>query len=252
MTSLVLSQPMLLPWRGMFEQAMLADKFVFHDNIPLPRSHGKSKSFQTRVQIKTAGGPQWLSLPIEHGQAPGTLIKDARLAGQEWRRTHLEMIRNAYRKAPFFEHIYHDLLVGIYEHPTDYVAEFCAHGMLELFAYLGIRVPVQWTSNLPIPEDTAGSRRVLEHCLLLETDVYITGLGAMNYIDYDLFERHGVSIRYMDYALTPYPQRHGAFDPYVSIIDLLFNVGPDFAHYLGSEARYWKEMDVEARERVVK
>ena len=52
---------------------------------------------------------------------------------------------------------------------------------------------------------------------------YLTGLGAMNYIDYDLFEAAGVRIHYMDYDLTAYSQLHGDFNPFVSAIDLLFN-----------------------------
>lgn len=231
---------MLLPWRGLFEQAMLADVFIFHDNILLPRSHGKGKSFQTRVQIKTEGGWEWLSLPVDRGGS--MIIKEARFVNQDWRRAHLSQIRKAYRKAPYFDHIFDDLLLGIYQYQTDFVGEFCVKGMVEVFSYLGLEVPVQYTSDLPIPKESASSRRVLDHCLYTSVNKYISGHGAMNYIDYELLEQHGVKIYYMDYSLKPYPQLHGEFNPYVSIIDLLFNVGPDCRKYLGSEARYWREM----------
>ena len=47
----------------------------------------------------------------------------------------------------------------------------------------------------------------------------------------------------MEYKLTPYPQLHGKFNPFVSILDLLFNVGKDSNMYLNAKAVYWKELD---------
>jgi hypothetical protein len=243
---------MFLPWRGLFEQAMLADVFIFHDNIALPRSHGKNKAFQTRVQIKTQSGWEWLTLPVAKSEGPNLLINEARFPNQDWRQNHLRMIRNAYQAAPFFDQIFEELVAPIYEYETELVAQFCAHGMLRLLAHLGVNVEVAWSSNLPIPADLAGSRRVLAHCLHFQADTYVTGLGAMKYIDYDLFETHGVRINYMRYALTPYPQLHGQFNSSVSIIDLLFNTGPACKTYLGSPAVYWRELDVETESRRVK
>jgi hypothetical protein len=252
MPSLVLTQPMILPWRGIFEQAMLAEHFVFHDNIQLPRSHGKRKSFQTRVQIKSEAGRAWLSLPVAHTREERLIIDKARFSGHDWRQQHLKIIEKAYKDAPFFGSVMRDVVQDIYRFPTDSVCEFCMYGMARLFAYLHIDVRVSRSSQLGIPPDMKGSRRVLAHCLHFQADTYITGWGAVNYIDYDLFEENGVRIHYMDYSLKPYPQLHGPFNPYVSIIDLLFNVGPECGNYLGSPARYWREMELAAQHRVVK
>jgi len=251
MTALVLTQPMLLPWRGLFEQAMLADHFVYHDNIQLPKSHGKAKSFQTRVQIKTAGGWEWLSLPVD-SKSPTSLIKDARLASNNWRKVHLDQIRKAYRTAPHFAQVFEELVKRIYALETDLVAEFCMFSMNEIMRYVGIDVPLARTSDLPIGDELAGSRRVLEHCLLFKADRYITGLGALEYIDYDLFEEHRVKIEYMQYTRRPYPQIHGEFNPSVSTLDLLFNVGRECREYLGSPAVYWRELNLDLSKHSVK
>jgi hypothetical protein len=248
MRSLVLSQPMLLPWLGMFEQAALADLFIFHDDIPLPRGHGKSRSFQTRVQIKTQGGWDWLSLPVDRRNAPGELlINEARLPDQVWRKQHLNTIRNAYRRAPYFSTIFEGIVEPLYSFETDSVSEFCIEGMLRLFRHLGLKPEIHRTSALGLPRELVASPRVLAHCQRFDCDRYITGLGALEYIDYDLFENAGVKIYYMEYAKTPYPQLHGEFNPHVTVLDLLFNVGPDFERYFTSTLRYWKEMEV-ARE----
>ena len=49
MTTVVISQPMLFPWVGMFEQVALADVFVHYDDVQFSKG-----SFTNRVQLKTA------------------------------------------------------------------------------------------------------------------------------------------------------------------------------------------------------
>jgi hypothetical protein len=72
-------------------------------------------------------------------------------------------------------------------------------------------------------------------------NVYVTGHGARNYFDHELFERHGISVEYMDYQKIPYPQLHGAFTPYVTILDLIANCGAESMAYLQSGTVRWRE-----------
>ncbi len=55
----VISQPMLFPWAGMFEQIRLADVYVHYPDVQFSKG-----SFTNRVQVKTAGGSRWLTLPL--------------------------------------------------------------------------------------------------------------------------------------------------------------------------------------------
>jgi hypothetical protein len=114
--------------------------------------------------------------------------------------------------------------------------------MRKVWQSLGMKPQTHRNSELNIPRDMNASERVVTVCKRLHARDYISGLGAMNYIDYELFENAGILIYYMDYRLQPYPQLHGSFTPYVSIVDLLFNVGiEDARNFLCSEHRYWKE-----------
>src|SRR5687767_4046334 len=105
MTTLVVSQPMFLPWRGIFEQMRLCDVFVFYDDVQLPLG----RSFTTRVQVKTASGPTWLSLPVARSGRGLQSIRDAHLADQSWRARHLGILRQAYREAPAFDAVWADV-----------------------------------------------------------------------------------------------------------------------------------------------
>ena len=57
-TRVVISQPMLFPWVGLFEQIRAADVYVHYDDVQFSKG-----SFTNRVQIKTARGPRWLTVP---------------------------------------------------------------------------------------------------------------------------------------------------------------------------------------------
>jgi hypothetical protein len=85
------------------------------------------------------------------------------------------------------------------------------------------------------------SRRVLDIVLAVGGNVYVTGHGARNYLDHELFERAGVQVRYMDYRKAAYPQLHGEFTPYVSVLDLIANVGADGVRFIDSPSVHWKE-----------
>jgi hypothetical protein len=71
-------------------------------------------------------------------------------------------------------------------------------------------------------------------------NTYITGWGAKNYIDYSLFESNDIDIQYMDYEKKEYPQLHGEFTPFVSILDLIANVGRAGIENINSKSKSYK------------
>ena len=50
-----------------------------------------------------------------------------------------------------------------------------------------------------------------------------------------------MQVKYMDYRKTPYPQLHGEFTPYISVLDLIANVGADGMRFIDSPSIDWKE-----------
>ena len=87
----------------------------------------------------------------------------------------------------------------------------------------------------------ASSQRVRDIVLAVGGTRYITGHGARNYLDHQLFEDAGIRVEYMDYEKRPYPQLHGEFTPYVSLLDLIANTGPAGIECICSGTSYWKD-----------
>ena len=238
--TLVVSQPMFLPWIGLFEQVRLADVFVHYDDVQLPQG----RSFISRVQIKSANGTHWLTVPIDHARS-GTLINEVIIFDeQDWRRKHLHSIRHAYTSAPHFQSMF-ALIEDLYSHASGRLAEFNIAATEKIAARLGLTPLFLRSSSLAVAGTS--TERLVNLCQTMNCDVYVTGHGALNYLDHEQFERNRITVRYIDYQKVSYPQLHGDFTPYVSILDALANCGDGTRDLLCSEAVYWRDFDVSGR-----
>jgi hypothetical protein len=241
MKTVVISQPMFLPWRGIFEQIALSDAFVFYDDVQLPHGGGQGRGFNTRVQIKNATGWQWLSVPVARPAERRDLINEVRFIDRKWRKKHLHALVTSYKRAPFFDVVYAELVEPIYGLETESLCDFCIESTTRIMNWLGLTPEIFVSSRMGIPAGIDASERVLLHCQRLEGTRYVSGKGGMNYLQHERFDAAGVSVAYMKYDLSPYPQLHGEFNPYVSIVDLLVHTGPEARAHLTSQARDWRE-----------
>ncbi len=235
--TLVVSQPMFLPWTGLFEQVRLADVFVHYDDVQLPQG----RSFISRVQIKSGNAASWLTAPIDRARS-GNLINEVFFfEDQDWRSKHLKSIRHAYSKAEHFQLMF-ALAEEVYSYATDRLADFNINATEKIAAWLGLTPPFMRSSAMSV--GGASSERLVKLCEATNCNVYVTGHGALNYLDHEQFEAKGISVRYMDYQKTPYPQLHGEFTPYVSILDGIANCGAGARELVSSEAIYWRDLNV--------
>lgn len=234
MTVVVVSQPMFLPWIGLFEQMAMADVFVHYDDVQLPQG----RSFITRVQVKTRDGVRWLSVPVDH-RASGPRICDTHICdAMTWRKAHLETLRHSYSRAPGFPDMF-ALAQDVLLQPHSNLADFNIHGMERIAAALGLKCRFLRASELGIGD--RGSDRLLAICAALDASAYVTGHGARNYLDHRRFEERGIAVRYMDYAAKPWPQLHGPFTPFVTILDLMGALPfSDVRNHFKSSAVDWK------------
>lgn len=236
MRTIVISQPMYFPWVGLFEQARLADVFVHFDDVQLPQG----RSFTNRVQIKTRAGSQWLTVPLRRGRGK-QLIQDVVVADDlGWRDQHLRVLKEAYAGAPHREEML-ALVAATLATPSDRLADIATAGFDAILRYFALKPELVQDRSSHHAFATRSSRHLLDLVRVHGGDRYVTGHGALDYIDYDLFEACGVAIAYMDYRKIPYPQLHGAFTPYLSILDLVANAGTAGAEVIVSPAVYWRE-----------
>lgn len=235
MSRVVISQPMLFPWVGLLEQVALADIYVHYSDVQFSKG-----SFTNRVQIKTAQGSRWLTVPLE-GLRLGQRINEVKIQDHtDWRVNHRSLLASAYEDSPWVEDML-DLVDAVYSRHFDSIADLSEASLMALCEYFGLARDRRFVQVADLDIAGASSQRVLDIVRRLGGTQYITGHGARHYLDHDLFEAAGITVSYMDYRLRPYPQAHGTFTPYVSALDLVANAGRGGREFICSGTRSWKD-----------
>ena len=231
MTTVVISQPMYFPWGGFFELLSCADIYVHLDDVQFSKG-----GFTNRVQIKQPNGITWMTIPLVD---KGTFKEIRRLeaAIPDFRQRHRDLLRQALRNAPYLDHAL-ELFDTVMRREA--LSDMLMASVEEPAKRLGIRTPSQWlvTSQLDLPGRS--SSRVLDIVKHVGGTRYVTAHGAANYLDHEGFEAAGVAVDYIDYSRTPYPQLHGGFTPYVSVLDLVANTGAESGRYLHARTKPWR------------
>jgi hypothetical protein len=69
--------------------------------------------------------------------------------------------------------------------------------------------------------------RLIDICKALGADTYLAGQGGADYMDLERFEKNGLRLMIQEFQHPVYPQLFAAFQSHLSIVDLLFNCGPE-------------------------
>lgn len=214
----VIMQPSYLPWLGYFDLMDQANIFVILDSVQFAK-----RSWQQRNRIKTATGELMLTVPVltkghRDQRIDEALIEPTANFGPQ----HLGSIRAAYAKAPEFASQFPPL-EAILRKPPESLADLDLALIRHFREVLGIQTPIVHSSTLA----AAGSKvdLLIAICKEVGTDRYISPPGSKVYIDENnVFASSGIELVYHNYRHPTYRQSHGEFLPYMSIIDLLFNV----------------------------
>lgn len=195
-----------------------SDIFVLLDR-PLFNRRG----FTHRNRIKTPGGELLLTVPIrEKNRTIHDLIVDDE---QPWRRKHYEALNKNYARAKYWKD-HQEIIHRFYERPVHKLVELTIPMIEYVKTSLGIKTPVVLESELGGPFGT-GSERIAKICAQLGADVYLSGNGAAAYNDPTVYDRYGIQLQYQNFRHPVYEQLWGSFIGHLSILDLLFNCGPE-------------------------
>jgi len=225
MKSVVVLQSNYIPWKGYFDLIHDADLFIFYDDVQYTKN-----DWRNRNRIQTPQGPRWLTIPV--GINTDRRICDVELNDPRWQASHWDHIRQNYRKSPYFRQ-YKGFFEDIY----------CARKWANLSAlnqHLIQRIAIDLLGLQTRFEDSrdyasAGAKqeRLLSLLRQAETQRYISGPAAREYIDESAFSAAGIQLEWKDYSGYPtYDQGTETFEHGVSILDLLFHTGPRAPWYI--------------------
>ena len=219
-------QPCFVPWLGYFEQIALADVFVYLDDVKYTKQDWRNNN-----QVKSSYGVAKIFVPVKKTYEE-TLINQVMISyNEKWEQKLLNQLNANYSKACFFDEVmefFKSALLNKYERLIDLNYNL-NNAILQ---YLGIKTQIHFSSNIPKTTNDKNFR-LLEICRSFESvNVFYDGKKAQNFIDTGLFKQNGISVVFQDYQHKPYQQLWGDFVPYMSVLDLLMNQGPNSMEYI--------------------
>ncbi len=218
-------QSSYLPWKGYFDLIASVDEFVLFEDFQYTR-----RSWRNRNIIKTPQGTQWLTIPVVASPQRTTRISDVLIASPQWAERHLKTLRMAYSRAPFFSEII-KILEEEFGRKSSNLSDINISLIRRFCLYLGIETVLSTHRHYKASDHR--QLRLRDICLQAGASVYVSGPAAKTYLDESIMGAAGIEVEWFDYSgYREYPQLWGPFVHEVSIVDLLFNQGPNAPAYM--------------------
>ncbi|MCB0398848.1 MAG: WbqC family protein [Winogradskyella sp.] len=169
----------------------------------------QKQSFRNRTEIYGANGKLALTVPVNYSQKNRQLYKDVKIANDDnWQLLHLKSLQSAYSMSPFFE-FYIDDLMPLFETKFDYILDLNLQCFETLTNSLQLELSVSKTS-------------------FFEKDV-------LHKTDFRPLVKRNFEAKNLEEYTQVFTDKHG-FISNLSILDLLFNEGPNSELYLTRQA----------------
>ena len=168
--------------------------------------HFQKQSFRNRASIHSPNGRLDLIVPVVKGSKVHTVVKDVKISYDfNWQRLHWMSLQTSYRSSAFFEY-YEDDLAVFYEKKWQFLFDYNEELLRLILGFLKINIEYSYTE-----------------------DFEKTYPGFHDYRE-SIHPKRASSLKMSTYFQV-FEERNG-FLPNLSIVDLLFNQGPQSSKFL--------------------
>lgn len=217
-----------IPWKGYFDLINMVDEFILLDDVQYTR-----RDWRNRNLIKTATGSRWISIPVQVKGRYLQKINETRVSDPLWGKKHWAAIVQNYGAARCFGQVAPLLEPCFLEGGEEYLSRINFRFIEVICGFLGIKTRLSWSTDYA--QEEGRNQRLISLCKSVGATSYVSGPSAEGYMDRALWTGSGISVSYIDYSgYPPYTQLHGEFQHGVTILDLLFNEGPEAVRYMKS------------------
>ena len=172
-------------------------------------THYQKQTFRNRTPIYGANGKLNLTIPISHTEKEKIQENVAIISYEtNWQNNHWKSICSAYKSSPYFEFYKHDL-APFFSKKTTSLFDFNIHLIEKIMLLIEHRFTFQKVAWNPKKQIRLDVFLEAKNPLLLEQEIYT-----------QVFE-----------------EKKG-FLPNLSVLDALFNLGPNCANYLKNAKRF--------------
>lgn len=225
MSVIACHQPNFAPWSGYFKKVLSCDVFVLLDDVLPPRGNSRH-NYVNRVQFADLNGPFWVTLPIVKRESPTDPISSIQIDRERyqfWRQKFLKSLHSTYARSQFA-----DLGIGLMEEALadeyDLLVKLNIRILNSILSALEISNTTVLSSALHV--NTTGSKRLADIVTALQGSAYISGNGALGYMDPHDFSSRGIELKFLNFRHPQYLQQNTReFIGGLSVLDLICNLG---------------------------
>lgn len=226
-------QPNYLPYPGLIGKIMHSDKFIYVSNVQFEK-----KSWQNRNRIKGANGEIVLTVPVLTKGKFTQKISEVQINNKEqWKKKHFSAIDLNYRKSDFYKK-YIDFFDDLYRREWNSLNELDIYIMNWLIDHLDIKTEIFYDTDYEF--EGRNNELLVNMTQKLACDTYLSNRGSENYVDISCFTENQLNHVYIDYIGKKYKQCFKGEIPFLSIFDMLFNIGKDATIEILSDKRNYR------------
>ena len=223
---IAISQPTFLPWHGYFGLIDYVDEFVFLENIQFDK-----RSWQQRNRLRNRKESYYISLPVStKGKRDQKICNVKIIYEKNLVSKILTNIRLNYKNSPYYENYYHDLS-NIFLKKNEKLS--LLNKELIFFFCNIMNIKTKFSSDLELNINSRKIDYLRDISLKKNATTYITTMGSKDYLEnLVFFPNTSIAIKYFKFNDLKYKQINDTFISKLSILDLIFNLGPNSLNYI--------------------
>ena len=194
-----------------FPNVQYMSKFIAGNVVIEKYETYPKQTYRNRCNILSANGVLPLSVPVQKNYH--TLTKDIRIDYSEmWQRNHLTALKSAYKNSAFYDYYFYRF-ERFFDKKEVFLLDLNENVLQTLFAVLKINVDYSYTTD------------------------YVTDASSFTDFRDSINPKPSKNRPAASFSPKPYLQVFADrfdFVPNLSILDLIFNVGPESKEYLAS------------------
>jgi len=212
-------QPNFMPWLGYFYKIWQSDVFIFLDDVQFIKT---GSNYTNRVSININGQTHYVTIPIKRGSGVQE-INQTKFLNEKWKKKLITTLQSNYAKAPYFNEN-REVIFELINFEADNLADYNINFIKAISNKMNFDTKFVKSSALQIK--TKSTQRLIDLIKKVGADIYLSGLGADEYQEHNMYKNENIEIIYNKMPSFKYSQtKREEFINGLSIIDAIFNVG---------------------------
>jgi hypothetical protein len=232
-------QPYFFPYIGYFQLIATSDAFVLHDDVQYIKA-----GWINRNRILFNCKSRIITFPVKNDTHSLAINSREYVDDKSARKTIINLIKHAYNKAPCYSQVI-TLLNELMIFQDCNVARFNENLIRRISDYIGLQCKIITSSEIEKDDSLRGENRVLDICKRLGATDYTNPIGGTELYHHAEFKKHNITLRFLEAKNVCYKQFSCAWEPFLSIIDVLMFNSIEEIRYLLSNYRLLTQAETE-------